>query len=384
MDPGDVVADRFEIEELAGSGGGSAVYRARDNTTGEAVALKVLRVGDTLQVERFAREAQVLATLEHPAIVRYVSHGSTPRGEPFLAMEWLEGESLARRLGRGPLRIDETVALGVRVCGALSVAHRRGIVHRDLKPGNLFLAGYSVEAPTLLDFGVAHLTGAHRIITQTGVILGTPGYMAPEQARGERNIDARADVFSLGCVLFRCLTGVDAFPGDDALAAMLKVVLEEARSVSELRASVPEPLDRLVARLLQKNPSDRPPDATSLLDELRALEADPGHAPALSERPAALTANEWRLTCVLLARPAQRSASVRPPLPDPGRPREAAKRVEALTPLVESYEGRIELLADGSILVRLANRGTALDQAARGAQCALALAKALPDVSVVL
>src|SRR5262249_49662727 len=160
--------------------------------------------------------------LRHAGIVRYVAHGETPDGELFLAMEWLEGEDLASRLRRMPLTTDETVALGKRVAEALAIAHARGVVHRDLKPSNLFLVDNDVERVTILDFGIARLCDAARV-TQTGAVLGTPGYMAPEQARGNDEIDPRADVFALGCVLFECLTGSPAFPGDHFMAILAKI-----------------------------------------------------------------------------------------------------------------------------------------------------------------
>ena len=141
MNPGDVVASRFEIESLAGTGGMGAVYRAIDRVGREPVALKTLKTSDEQSMERFLREAQVLAKLSHPGIVRYVTHGRTALGELFLAMEWLDGESLSQRLAREGLLLEETLSFGLCVAEALSVAHKRGIVHRDIKPNNLFLVG---------------------------------------------------------------------------------------------------------------------------------------------------------------------------------------------------------------------------------------------------
>jgi serine/threonine-protein kinase len=176
----------------------ASVYRARDRETGAAVALKVLHGHGSEQTERFEQEAELLAELSHPAVVRYIAHGSTPVGEHYLAMEWLDGETLEERVGRGPLTIAESVDLGRRVADALTSAHRRGIVHRDIKPSNLFLPGGSLEGVKVLDFGLARRVLDSRRLTQSGGIMGTPMYMAPEQARGEPYIDARADIFALG------------------------------------------------------------------------------------------------------------------------------------------------------------------------------------------
>src|SRR5262249_14650889 len=155
----------------------------------------------TPDTARFAREASVLAELSHPGIVRYVAHGVTPAEELYLVMEWLEGEDLLSRLLRIGLTLKESVLLRTRVAPALAAAHAKNIVHRDLKPTNLFLVDGQIEKVKLLDFGIAQLDSVTRM-TRTGVLLGTPGYMAPEQARSSQGIDPRADVFSLGCVLF--------------------------------------------------------------------------------------------------------------------------------------------------------------------------------------
>ena len=202
---GTVVGRRFQLETLAGRGGMGSVWRALDHTTGTAVAVKLLRGDD--HVDRFLREALVLADLSHPHVVRYVQHGVTDDGDPFLAMEWLDGIDLARKLAQGPLEIAEALQLARTAAEALAAAHARGVVHRDIKPGNLFLPAGDVARLKVLDFGIARLQLASHAMTRTGMTLGTPGYMAPEQARGERDVDARADVFALGCVLFECLTG---------------------------------------------------------------------------------------------------------------------------------------------------------------------------------
>src|SRR5215475_11233988 len=262
--------DRFVLEQPIGTGGMGTVFRARDSISGETVAVKILSDEQGHLVDRFAREVKVLAELSHPGIVRYISHGVTSSGKPFLAMEWVDGETLKTRLERGPLPLGESVLLATRVAEALGVAHARGVVHRDLKPSNLILPGGRIDQVKVLDFGIAQREGKTQL-TQTGTMLGTPGYMAPEQARAGGQIDARADVFALGCVLFQCLTGVPPFDGDTAAAILAKILFGTAPRVSELWPEVPEGLDSLVAQMLAPEPALRPNDGANLAAALAAL-----------------------------------------------------------------------------------------------------------------
>ncbi len=278
MVPGSLFAGRFEIERLAGKGGMGEVYQARDSSTGELVALKVLHAGEEGHPDRLLREAEALAELRHPAIVRHVAHG-VAEGRVYLAMEWLDGETLSAVLRRGPLAVPAVVTLGRRVAGGLHAAHSFGLVHRDVKPSNLLVTGGDPAATKILDFGIVRRRTILDVrITSTGALLGTPGFMAPEQARGVAQLDGRADLFSLGCVLFQALTGRRAFEGDDLLGLLVKLVIEEVPRVSTLRAGVPQALDALVARLLAKDPDGRPRDAGEALSSL--LELDQVHAPA--------------------------------------------------------------------------------------------------------
>ena len=230
MRPGALLRERFEIEQLVGTGGMGEVFRARDRASGEQVAVKIISGTQAHHAARFAREVEVLAELSHPGIVRHIFHSETPAGELFLVMEWLDGEDLKARLERAPLTMSEAVTLATRVAEALGAAHARGIVHRDLKPSNLFLPGGQIEQVKVLDFGIAHREGRTQL-TRTGTMLGTPEYMAPEQARSAGSIDPRVDVFALGCVLFQCLTGTLAF-GGDSTAAILAKGADKARAVA--------------------------------------------------------------------------------------------------------------------------------------------------------
>jgi len=322
----ELIADRFAIERRAGAGGMGVVFRAVDRWSGVLVALKFAAVEDDQLRARAIAEAEALAALDHPAIVRHVAHGLTPDGRPFLAMEWLEGEDLAARLQRAPLTAREAALLGSRVAGALAAAHARGVVHRDIKPSNLFLPGGDVARVKLVDFGIARAAQPGPRLTATGMLLGTPGYMAPEQATGEREIGPPADLFALGAVVFECLAGQPAFPGPNAIAVLARVLLDEPRRLDAVRLDLPLALIDLVAHLLAKSPADRPlaaAAAAALAALLPVLDCAAASQPApLAE---ALTAAEQHLLCVLLARPAQEPPSAATTMPE---------RVLALDPLL--------------------------------------------------
>jgi tetratricopeptide (TPR) repeat protein/predicted Ser/Thr protein kinase len=362
MTPGQRLGDRFEIDQSIDSGGMGTVFRAHDAISEEVVAIKVISEERSHLAERFAREIKTLAQLSHPGIVRYISHGVTPSGERFLAMEWIDGEALETRLQRGPLTTIEAVTLAARVADALAAAHAHGIVHRDLKPSNLILPGDRVDQVKILDFGIAQREGGTQL-TRTGVMLGTPGYMAPEQARASGQIDARADVFALGCVLFECLTGVPPFDGDTTAAILAKILFDAPPQVSELWPEVPESLDALIAQMLAKDPTFRPGDGTSVAAALAALGPLENTVPVAPRKRAAsprtTTRKERRLLAVVM---------LGPPGPDD------ALFEDPLRYAVGPHGGRLEQLADGSTVVVLeADHQIATDQAARAARCALAM-----------
>jgi eukaryotic-like serine/threonine-protein kinase len=376
-----VINERFAIEQLAGFGGMGQVYRARDRATGELVALKVMHDADRLEIGRFAREAQVLATLSHPGIVRYIDSGMTAEGEPYLAMEWLSGETLSARLQRTQLTLTEAISLASRVASALSAIHRHGVVHRDLKPSNLFLRGGAIDKAALIDFGMARRPLADPKLTVTGTMLGTPGYIAPEQVYNVPNLDGRADIFSLGCVLYRCLSGRAPFRGPDALRILLNGTAEQLPRLRELRPSIPQAFDDLVARMLSRLPEDRPPSADVVAAELLAIEDTELDPLATTDGPRAarseLLAAERRLMCLVLARLVPRAG-------DPRSVTEQAALERAISELIEQHRGKLEILADGSLLVVLSHADAASDLAARGARCALALRQLLGTSAAVV
>jgi serine/threonine protein kinase len=213
---GDVVSDRYELEQLVGSGGMSSVYRAHDRVLERTVALKVLHerlVAHRDVVERFSREAKLVAGLSHHNIVAVIDRGEDG-GSPFIVFEYVAGENLKQLVGRsGPLPVERALELGIEIARALSFAHEKGFVHRDVKPQNVLLNGKGEAKVT--DFGIARPIEARKGETQTGTVLGTCDYISPEQAQG-RHVDELTDVYSLGIVLYELLTGAQPPPARGA------------------------------------------------------------------------------------------------------------------------------------------------------------------------
>jgi tetratricopeptide (TPR) repeat protein len=384
MQPGDVVADRFEILDAAGAGGMGVVYRARDRTTSDTVAIKVLAPNRLGSGERFSREAVALSALQHPGIVRHITHGATSDGHPYLVMEWLEGEDLAERLSRGPLEIAESVALARRVAESLAAAHSQSIVHRDVKPRNLFLVGGDLREVKLLDFGLVRMGDQATALTGTGLILGTPGYVAPEQVRSARDIGPPADVFALGCVLFKCLTGAAPFAGEDLVALLAKVLFEEAPLASELREHVPAELDELVVRMMAKEATDRPRDGAKLAAELEAVEtllASEGKR--RRSVPPHLTRTEQRIVSVVVADMTGSRGENEPTL-TPDEFATIDKTISRVREVVAPHGARLEALPNGCLVATLSGNASAIDQATQAAHCALAVRAEAPAAVIAL
>src|ERR1051325_6618123 len=252
------VAGRYEVDREIGRGGMATVYLARDVKHNRKVALKVLNpeLGAVLGVERFLSEIAVTANLQHPNLLPLFDSGES-NGFLYYVMPYVEGESLRALLDRKKqLPIDDALHIAAAVASALDSAHQPGVVHRDLKPENILLQH---GQPFVADFGIALAVtnaGGNRI-TQTGLSLGTPQYMSPEQAIGEREIDARSDIYSLGCVLYEMLAGEPPHTGGTAQAIIARMLTEKARSVRLLRDTVPEQIDWAIDHALAKIPADR-------------------------------------------------------------------------------------------------------------------------------
>lgn len=384
LSDGALIAERFRIDRLAAVGGMAAVYRAIDTRTGDAVALKVLERPSHDEAQRFAQEAEVLSALAHPAIVRYVAHGPSTDGGIYIAMQWVEGEDLAARLKRGVLAPDDALALVQRVAETLAVAHAAGVVHRDVKPGNILLAGGSLERPMLCDFGVARvgasrstLRRASRVVdrdepssphvraselTQHDALFGTLGYMAPEQARCEREIDARADVYALGCVLHTCLTGAPPFVGEDLVALVGRIALDRAPALRERWPEAPEALDALLRELLATHAHARPRDAAAVATRIRLYRT----LSQRRDRPRAASVwseDERMLVAVVLLR---------------------ARMDSEIERIAAEHGARAVALADGSSALVCTSHGEASDLAVRAGRCALAITRARPALKVAL
>lgn len=388
LSPGSLFANRFEIDKTAGSGGMGTVYRAIDRYSGDTVALKLLHpgAGRADEADRFIREAQLLSELRHPGIVAHVAHGQIPDGQRFLAMEWLDGQDLGQRLFRGPLPLRDCLVLLEHVAAALSVAHQRGIVHRDLKPSNLFLCGSDVAQVKILDFGIARRLATSQAMTRTGMVIGTPEYMAPEQARGSRDLTPAADLFSLGCVLYECLTGQPPFVADHIAAVLVQVLFEEPISIEERRPGISAAISALVGRLLAKDPSQRPADATALRAELLSLGDVTESELAITlagpkARAQSFAEQEQSLFSVVLAAPSEEDLGLGATLPS-SAPLLAPEDRQALLQAVADLGVSPDFLANDSLIVTVPTMGSAQDQATRAARAALLIKDRWPTAVI--
>jgi serine/threonine-protein kinase len=244
---------------------------------GKQVAVKVLRVGDHVGPDlhvRFRREAEIASRLGHPNIVEVLDFDTLEDGSPFLVLEYLRGESLADRLRRGRLTLEEVFSFTRQMGSALQTAHRAGVVHRDLKPANIFLVptdsgGVVGERVKLLDFGISKVMSSETLQTQEAVLIGTPQYMSPEQAQGQNSrIDARTDLFALGGIVFEMISGMTPFGGGSLAQIIYRVVHEPPVSLTTLMPELPPNVPKAVARALEKNPDHRHPDVASFIAEL--------------------------------------------------------------------------------------------------------------------
>ena len=360
--------DRYEVVARAGEGGMGLVFHARDRSNGQDVALKLLKDPDGEHLERFRQEATLLTTLDHPVIVRCLDHGHAPNGDAFLILEWLSGETLSSLLTRRRLSPREVIELGMRLASGLAAAHAHGVVHRDIKPSNVVIAGDDVSRVKLLDFGIARMHGSQQSITRTGMIVGTAGYMAPEQASAESLIGPAADVFSLGCVLFECLTGQPAFRGHHPMALLAKLLFEEPVRIASIRPDAPRGLSALITRMMSKNAATRPADGGAVFQALAELE-DEQSVPAAT-LPAVISTAERRFVSVVAIGPTYTKLADEfdKSLSSHAQDVRLLDRVgRAVVPL----GARVQVLLDGTILVMLDDNEHPKEQAFRAARGAL-------------
>jgi len=358
------LADRYRIEREIGAGGMATVYLAHDVRHDRKVALKVLRpeLSAILGAERFLAEIKTTANLQHPHILPLHDSGEAD-GTVFYVMPFVEGESLRDRIRREKqLPVDEAVRITREVADALDYAHRHGVVHRDIKPENILLHDGRAQ---VADFGIAlavsRSDGGTRM-TETGMSLGTPHYMAPEQAMGEREITAKADVYALGCVLYEMLTGEPPFTGPTAQAIVARVMTEEPRSLTLQRRTIPPHVEAAVGMALAKLPADRFPTASAFAEALdtpglavtRGTHAVPAGIGVGRWRAIAFAASTVAVVAVLFAaRAAVREA---PPAPV-ARFRVMLDSTSQLFFTGQSNPPRVTLSPDGSELVYVAATG---------------------------
>ncbi|MFW3171534.1 Stk1 family PASTA domain-containing Ser/Thr kinase [Geodermatophilus sp. CPCC 206100] len=272
-----LLGERYEIGGVLGRGGMAEVHRGRDLRLGREVAVKVLRhdlARDPSFQVRFRREAQAAASLNHPAIVAVYDTGedrTTSGATPYIVMEYVEGQTLRDVLrGEGVLPPERAMSLTADICGALDFSHRNGIVHRDVKPGNVMITPEG--SVKVMDFGIARaVSDSAATMTSTAAVIGTAQYLSPEQARGE-GVDARSDVYSVGCLLYELVTGAPPFTGDSPVAVAYQHVREDPRLPSSINPAIPPELDAILLKAMSKNPANRYQSAAEMRNDLlRAL-----------------------------------------------------------------------------------------------------------------
>ncbi len=373
------IARRYVIHEVIGEGGMGSVYRANDLLTSADVAIKILSSAhaDDRARERFRREAEILASVRHPGIVAHLDHGFVDNNSPYLVMEWIEGENLRSRLHRGVLDPVSTVAFLRRVAAALRGAHIRGIVHRDIKPSNLMLRRERVDDVVLIDFGIARQGFSNSLLTKTGALVGTPEYMAPEQARGARTLTSSVDVFALGCIAFECLVGNSPFAAEHVASTLAKILFDRAPVLNEVRPDVPAELSELVGRMLSPSPDGRPEDADAVLAALDALPpfaaGEVETVQTIAEAPV-----EMKLfSVVVVSSPRMVGETLEI---------EGAVKGECDEPatIARGFGAQAEWLVDGSLVAAFSSGSGAVDRTIAAARCALQIRECWPSYNVVV
>jgi serine/threonine-protein kinase len=383
---GHVVAGRYALERLIGEGGMGAVFSATQLAVQRRVAVKVLLPGvgdDASVVERFHREARLVAQIARRGVPQVIDFDQDPVAGPFVVMELLAGEALADHVRRrGAMHPRDAAAVVVSMLETLEVVHAKGVVHRDIKPANVFLAREGAERVVkVLDFGIARVTAPHGEMTRDGAVLGTPRYMAPEQANGDRSVDARADVYGAGGVLYACLSGRQPYEGLSGEAVLVAVRARPPEPIASLGMVIPAPLVAVVERAMVREPAARYASAAemrrALVEAMRDLPAaPPPSAPAPSTVPgsAQATVAEGSPPATPSAGPG--GAPLQPPLH--GLPRPADPSGVRTTRNVVAGASAL-IAAVGATAVVLVARGRAKAPVAPPAVPVAATAAAAPD-----
>jgi serine/threonine protein kinase len=352
----------YRIRSVLGRGGMGVVFSAENLILDRKVALKVLApelAVNPIHRRRFLREARLAASVEHEHVVT-IYRADEENGVAFLEMPLLQGESLRSQLRRlGTLPVPVIVRFGRETAQGLQAAHRRGLIHRDVKPGNIWLEPLPDETETaavrarvkILDFGLAREMADTAHLTRTGAILGTPSYMAPEQAKGGR-VDARSDLFSLGCVLYEMATGVRAFPGTDMMVVLSSVCHDQPPVPAAVNPTVPSDLSRLIMQLLAKDPGSRPATARDVDDALAGIEGTLHQVSAVSDQNRGSTPGDSRKTIPFENDPAEAQLRLGNALWLAGRPEEALLAWRAAIELNQNLAA-----AHAALGTALANKG---------------------------
>lgn len=367
MQAGDLVDGRFQILRRAAAGGMGTVYRAVDRLEGGEIALKLVPIERHDERRRLLREAAVLRSLEHPHVVRFVADGIIEEGElGFVAMEWVPGESLSERLSRAELTPRDAVAVAKQVASALAAVHAKGVVHRDVKPSNIMLVEGDTSRVRLIDFGVARQRATDSV-TATGALVGTPGYMSPEQAEGLR-VGPASDVFALGSVLYRCLTGKPPFEAYHVIGVLANIINGRLQPLEEMRPELPRDLVEVVERMMALDMSKRLAGGAAVLealerlpDELLCTVSMPG-VPSLGDA-------EQRLMAIIV---------VQPPV-DASQADSLDRAVRELAHLGVELD-----VLDGILFAALHRKGPVSDLAAHAARVALSLCAVMPRAKVAI
>jgi len=371
MRVGDVVDDRFMLEKKAGAGGMGVVFRAFDKASGSSVALKAV-LGSEHEFDRFEREVAALIRIQHPRVVRYIAHGGVG-DDRYMAMEWLDGQDLADRLAQAKLDLDATLQLVRGIAEALAALHAADIVHRDIKPSNVFLVNGDVHQVKLLDLGIARTQDVGWTLTATGSLLGTPAYMAPEQARGE-TVDARADLFALGCIFYECLVGQSPFAAAHPVASLARILVEDAPRIRDAGVAVPPGVEALVESLLVKERDGRLSSANAVLQMLDRL--DNLH-PLPPEIRTSLTLGEQRIVSVVLTRTGQNTDATEHAMG-------TGSITEHVKHLADLHSARLEQLPNGSFIAIFMCTTSPRDHAANAAAFALGLSELWNEPAIAL